>query len=55
VSFAPAAPEGTQVTVAARFAATYTNRFTNLPVTAACASIGTVERALLDAAAGGGA
>lgn len=53
-SFAPAAGGGTQVTVAARFGATYTNRFKNQPETAACASNGVVESALLDAAGGGG-
>ncbi len=53
VSLAPAAPAGTQVTVAARFAATYTNRYVNLPVIAGCDSAGVIERALLDAAGGG--
>lgn len=48
-SFAPA-PGGTRVTVSARFGATYTNRFVNLPATAACGSNGVVEGALLDAA-----
>jgi hypothetical protein len=53
VGLAPAAPAGTQVTVVARFGATYTNRYVNLPFSAGCASSGVLERALLDAAGGG--
>lgn len=43
---------GTRVDVSTRFAATYTNRFVNLPTTAACESNGVVEAALLGAAGG---
>jgi hypothetical protein len=41
---------GTQLTIATSFEATYHHRFRNLPFTAACASTGELERALLAAA-----
>lgn len=45
-----AADGGTEVRLATRFAATYTNRFRNTPFTAACGSTGELERSLLAAA-----
>lgn len=52
VGVAPAGGEQTAVTVSARFAATYTDRYRNLPVEGRCRSTGELERALLGAAAG---
>jgi hypothetical protein len=53
VSLRPAGEGRTEVTVAAESAATYTDRYRNLPFREACATTGALERRLLEAAAAG--
>jgi hypothetical protein len=52
IGLSPAGEQRTIVTVSGRFAATYTDRYRNLPVSGRCRSTGELERALLQAATG---
>ena len=53
VGLRPAGGGRTEVTVATETAATYTDRYRNLPFQEACATTGALERRLLDAVAAG--
>ena len=52
LGLSPAGEGQMAVTVSARFGATYTDRYRNLPFDGRCRSTGELERALLQAAAG---